>query len=253
MEPKNRKTKNCVVFVTHRLDKGVRRYLHYIREVAEGIMDLVVLYDCATNPLDEGLLAKEDIFVFDSSKLPGFFHCHNHKLPNPLVALFELARQRKYDHYLLMENDLVLNGDLRTFFQKMNVLDSVDYIHIASDSEGDPLSHYPQQYIRDNPFENLYFSWCQLFMVSMRYLDGLEQFIKTNSSFYYEFLLPTLAFNRNYVVRQFENFGYRFEVSWGPADICEAKYLHDRQRDTFYHPIKNSLIIKYSPYEYLAR
>lgn len=31
-----------------------------------------------------------------------------------------------------------------------------------------------------------------------------------NNSFYYEFLLPTMAYNNGYSVRQFENLGYHF-------------------------------------------
>ena len=69
--------------------------------------------------------------------------------------------------------------------------------------------------IRDNPFGALYFSWSQLFRVSRRLLEALSAFIRRNSSFYYEFLLPTLAYNGGFTVRQFENYGYRFEVSWG--------------------------------------
>lgn len=34
-----------------------------------------------------------------------------------------------------------------------------------------------------------------------------------NDTINYEFLLPTMAYNGNYLVRQFENFGYRFQVS----------------------------------------
>ena len=97
--------------------------------------------------------------------------------------------------------------------------------------------------IRDNPFGALYFSWSQLFRVSRRYLKALSAFIRRNGSFYYEFLLPTLAYNGDFTVRQFENYGYRFEVSWGPAELYEQKYLHDRRPDTFYHPVKDLGIV----------
>lgn len=242
MEQNNRQNKNCVVFVTHKLDQGILDYLRYIRKSVSGVMDLLVLYDDAAGPLDESLLEGMDFFEFNSSLLPHFFHCHNRKLPNPLVALIECARQHRYNHYLLMENDIALRGDLRTFFQRMNAMSSVDYIYIATDVDGGPLRHWPLQYIHDNPFKNLYFAWSQLFMVSRRYLDALELFMKENSTFYYEFLLPTLAYNHHLVIRQFENFGYRFEVSWGPAELYEGKYLYARQPNTFYHPIKNCQI-----------
>ena len=38
-------------------------------------------------------------------------------------------------------------------------------------------------------------------------------------------------------------FLYRFEVSWGPAELYERKYLHDRRPDTFYHPVKHLGIV----------
>ena len=46
-------------------------------------------------------------------------------------------------------------------------------------------------------------------------------------------------------MRQFENFGYRFQVSWGPAEVYERKYLEEGAKNTFYHPVKDSKIIKY--------
>ena len=83
------------------------------------------------------------------------------------------------------------------------------------------------------------------FRVSRRLLAALSAFIRRNGSFYYEFLLPTLAYNGDFTVRQFENYGYRFEVSWGPAELYEQKYLHDRRPDTFYHPVKNLGIVDF--------
>lgn len=165
-------------------------------------------------------------------------------LPNPLVALVELAKHRKYDHYLLMENDIVLNGNLANFFKRMNATNKADYIHIATDVMGGPLRHWPVQYIIDSPFENLYFAWSQVFFVSKRYLDELEKFMQRNGSFYYEFLLPTLAYNRHFSIRQFESYGYHFEVSWGPTEKCEDKFRNHPQQDTFYHPIKNLSLVK---------
>ena len=99
--------------------------------------------------------------------------------------------------------------------------------------------------IRDNSFGALYFSWSQLFRVSRRQLEDMSTLIRRNGSFYYEFLLPTLAYNGDFTVRQFENYGYRFEVSWGPAELYEQKYQHDRRPDTFYHPVKNLGIVDF--------
>ena len=67
--------------------------------------------------------------------------------------------------------------------------------------------------------------------------------MKENNSFYYEFLLPTMAYNNGYSVRQFENLGYQFQLSWGPVEIFEYKYQNERMYNTFYHPIKNLDII----------
>ena len=67
--------------------------------------------------------------------------------------------------------------------------------------------------------------------------------MQQNDSFYYEFLLPTMAYNGDYLVRQFENFGYNFQVSWGPVECYENKYQYERQNNTFYHPIKHLGIV----------
>ncbi len=240
----NSKHKNCVVFTTHKLDDNILRYLRFIKTASDGVLDLVVLYDCSVSSLEKDMLKEFDFFLFDSSKLPRFFYYYDRSLPNPLVALVELAKHRKYDHYLLMENDIVLNGNLANFFKRMNATNKADYIHIATDVMGGPLRHWPVQYIIDSPFENLYFAWSQVFFVSKRYLDELEKFMQRNGSFYYEFLLPTLAYNRHFSIRQFESYGYHFEVSWGPTEKCEDKFRNHPQQDTFYHPIKNLSLVK---------
>lgn len=90
------------------------------------------------------------------------------------------------------------------------------------------------------------FSWSQMFYISKRYLNAVREFMKTNNSFYYEFLLPTMAYNEMFHIKQFENLGYQFCLSWGPAELYEYKYLHERQQNTFYHPIKQLCIADFT-------
>ena len=231
--------RNCLVFATHRLDEEILRYLSYLKREVEGVMDLLVLYDQSARPVKEDAYPEYQFCFFDSAQLKGFFHQNDRLLPNPFVALAECAKQYRYDHYLLMENDIVLHGAFNMFVRKVDMESTADYIHIAADVEGGPLHHWPVRYIRDNPFANLYFSWCHILYVSRGFLTDVAGFMRKNDSFYYEFLLPTMAYNGSYVVRQFENLGYSFQVSWGPAGLYEAKYLNERVPDAFYHPIKN--------------
>ena len=244
-EKEKGRTECCLVFATHRLTDGVAEYLAYLKREAAGVADLLVLYDCAAAPVRAEDWPWLEFHVFDSRRLEGFFHCGERRLPNPLLALLDCAAARPYAHYLLMENDVVLAGDFNRFLRTVCGEASVDYIHIATDADGGRQRHWPVRLIRDNPFGALYFSWSQLFRVSRRYLKALSAFIRRNGSFYYEFLLPTLAYNGGFTVRQFENYGYRFEVSWGPAELYEQKYLHDRRPDTFYHPIKHLGIVDF--------
>lgn len=74
----------------------------------------------------------------------------------------------------------------------------------------------------------------------------LTIFIQTNNSFYYEFLLPTMAYNGDFLIRQFENYGYQFQLSWGPAELYEHKYQYERTDKTFYHPIKNLSMVDFN-------
>lgn len=230
----------CLVLLTNKMNSNLLRYLEVLKESSQGVIDLYVIYDSARGKPN---VQFNDISVhtFNSSTLPKFFHCGNQQLPNPLLALSDFAKTYKYNRYILMEYDIVLNGDWRRFLQTIENERDVDYIHIASDVLGCPQAHWPIKYIKNSPFRKLYFSWCQLFLVSYRYLTDLIVFMQQNDSFYYEFLLPTMAYNGNYTVKQFENFGYRFDVSWGPAEEYEMRYKYGRQVNTFYHPIKNIL------------
>lgn len=234
---------NCVVFATHRLDDGILSYLSYVRKEVEGVMDFLVLYDQSKEPIAPADYPEFRFYGFDSGTLKGFFHQDERLLPNIMIALAECAKQYRYDHYLLMENDIVLHGDFRRFVQRVNAEDAVDYIHIATDTEGSPQKHWPIRYIRENPFRHLYFSWCHILYLSHGFLTDVAEFMARNDSIHYEFLLPTMAYNGNYLVRQFENFGYRFQVSWGPAELYESKYMEERIPDTFYHPVKDLGIV----------
>lgn len=233
---------NCVVFITHKIDSLMLHYLSYLKKETENIMDFVILYDNSSQILIPEEYPDFQFCVFNSDKLDGFFHYGERRLPNPLVALVDFSKKFEYKHYLLMENDIVFTGDMAEFIQNIDAVDT-DYIHIATDILGGPNNHWPINYIRNNPFKKLYFSWCQLFYISHRYLTDLDTFMKGNNSFYYEFLLPTMAYNNGYSVMQFENLGYQFQLSWGPVEIYEYKYQYERMYNTFYHPIKNLDIV----------
>lgn len=236
--------KNCTILVTHRMDEPMIRYLRFLKEQITEVMDFYILYDCGTQPLDPADYPDLNFHLFNSNELPNFFYCGDRRLPNPLKALIEFSKQHPYQHYLVMEGDLVLCGDWTNFVRKINGL-KCDYVHIASDVMGDMRRHYPIKGIKDNPFKHLYFAWCHVFCVSHQYLMDLEEFMKKNDSFYYEMLLPSMAYNRGYYIRQFENLGYQFDISYGPAEEYERRYMEDRRHKTFYHPVKNSSLIEY--------
>lgn len=234
-----KRKENCLVFVTHKLTDEILEYLLYLKKETTEVMDLLVLYDNATFPISPEEHPWLKFHVFDSQQLKNFFHQGEILLPNPLLALIDCTQKHPYAHYLLMENDIVLEGNFNRFVRVINKESHVDYIHIASDVEGGRWNHWPVKFIQNSPFEELYFSWSQLFYISHYYLEVLHDFMQHNSSFYYEFLLPTMAYNRHFNVRQFENYGYRFELSWGPVQIYEHKYSYEHIPNTFYHPIKN--------------
>jgi len=220
------------------MNGDILRYLKYLQKEVEGILDFWVIYDSSQHDIDTSRYANLKFFKYAFFSMENFFHQGDTCLPNPLLALMKFAEYHQYSHFLLMENDIVLNGRFSEFAQRINAETEIDYIHIATDILGGHEAHWPIKYIRNNPFAVLYFSWCQIFYISKRYLDAVHEFVKTNDSFYYEFLLPTMAYNRMFHIKQFENFGYQFCLSWGPAELYEHKYLHERRQNTFYHPIK---------------
>lgn len=235
--------KNCVVLVTHRMDAPMLRYLRFLQKEMTEVMDFCILYDCHFQKLDPADYRDLRFHLFDSGTIERFFHGGNRRLPHPLLPLLDFAQKEAYEHYLLMEVDLVFTGEWRSFLRKINGL-ACDYVHIATDLLGDPR-HWPCKYMKDFPFPRLYFAWCHIFYASRHFLEDINAFIQENNTIYYEFLLPSMAYNRGYYVRQFENFGYQFQVSWGPPEVFERKYTEEHAANTFYHPIKDSSIINF--------
>lgn len=237
------KHKNCVVMVTYRIDKSLMRFIRYLHGCISGYMDFVVAFDCAKGGIEVEQYPEISFFMFNSTTIHNYFHQGNPLLANPLKALFEFSETHQYEHYLFLEYDIVLNGDFQSFIQLLNCLARMDYIHIATDMDGSPARHWPITFIRNNPYEDVRFAWSQMFYVSNKLLSRLKSFTRDNDTFYFEFLLPTVAYNEHFIVSQFENWGYRFNLSWGPSTLFEHIYLHERRPKTFYHPIKNHSII----------
>lgn len=234
----------CVVFITHILDDITISYAKHIKKEVEGIMDFFILYDCAHQAYCIDEISDLNLFEFNSSQLDNFFFKGERKLPNPLVALLAFANERKYEHYMLMENDIVFNGDFRDFVKNV-IKEDCDYIHIGTDVLESPQDHWPVKYIQDSPFPDLKFSWCYILYASHEFLKYVSEFMKENDSFYYEFLLPTIAYNNGYKASTFEQLGYEFDVSWGPAIQYEHKYVCEHRSNTFYHPIKNLHLVDF--------
>lgn len=229
---------NCFVFITHILDDITISYAMHIKKEVERIMDFFILYDCAHQAYSIDEISDLNVFEFNSDQLEDFFFKGERKLPNPLVSLLAFDKERKYEHYILMENDIVFSGDFRDFVKNVTK-EECDYIHIGTDLLGSPQDHWPIKYIQNSPFPDLKFSWCHILCASHDFLKDVSEFMKENNSLYYEFLLPTIAYNNGYKISTFEQFGYKFEVSWGPAIQYEQKYVCEHRSNTFYHPIKN--------------
>ena len=65
--------KNCVVYITHILNVDIVKYLLYLKEEIHGIMDFIVLYDCAKDEMITDNYSYFEFYRFDSKKLEGFF------------------------------------------------------------------------------------------------------------------------------------------------------------------------------------
>lgn len=240
-----KRNKNCVVYITHRINPGIKHQIKVINNATKMLFDFIVLFD--ENSIKDDMVSElEELkaIPFDSSQIDGFFFKGNKALPNPLLALIELSRKENYEHYMVIENDILYKGKWEDFFFKILDAENMDYLHIASDSMGGPTLHYPFKYIENNPYSDVYFSWSQLFYISRSFLLDIEYFLSKNDSFYYEFLLPTMAYNSSYRISQFENYGFCFKVSWGPADKYEDLYKNEKSSRTFYHPIKDVELLK---------
>ena len=81
--------KNCVVYITHILNVDIVKYLLYLKEEIHGIMDFIVLYDCAKDEMITDNYSYFEFYKFDSKKLEGFFFQKDRLLANPLIALID--------------------------------------------------------------------------------------------------------------------------------------------------------------------
>ncbi len=142
--------RNCLVFITHKIDGGMLKYLSFLNQEVSGIMDFVVLYDCASSEIDIKEYPEFVFHFFNSKGLKGFYHCGNKLLPSPLVALLDMMKKKKYEHYLLMENDIVLSGSLRSFLKSVNKVDCDYYRFLDLNKDREEL--YANDYMIQYPW-----------------------------------------------------------------------------------------------------
>lgn len=169
-------SKNCLVFLTNKINRDIFRYVLYLQKEIGSFMDVWLVHDSSVQKVNNLGLQDIKFFQYPFHTIPNFFHQGSSLLPNPLLGLQKFAETYHYDHYLLMENDIVFNGVFSEFAARINAED-VDYIHIATDILGGLEKHWPVELIRNNPFAALYFSWCQIFYVSSRFLNALAKFM----------------------------------------------------------------------------
>ena len=48
-----KKSCNCLVIVSHKIDNNSVKYMSFLQKEANGIMDLIILYDCATYEINK--------------------------------------------------------------------------------------------------------------------------------------------------------------------------------------------------------
>ena len=99
----NKETSNCLVLISHKMDENSFKYFSFLQKEADGIMDLIILYDCATCEIKERDYPEFAFHFFDSKEIMDFFHGGNKQLPNPLLALLDLIKVKK--------NQWKLSGD----------------------------------------------------------------------------------------------------------------------------------------------
>ena len=99
----NKETSNCLVLISHKMDENSFKYFSFLQKEADGIMDLIILYDCATCEIKERDYPEFAFHFFDSKEIIDFFHGGNKQLPNPLLALLALIKVKK--------NQWKLSGD----------------------------------------------------------------------------------------------------------------------------------------------
>ena len=85
------------------MDENSFKYFSFLQKEADGIMDLIILYDCATCEIKERDYPEFAFHFFDSKEIIDFFHGGNKQLPNPLLALLDLIKVKK--------NQWKLSGD----------------------------------------------------------------------------------------------------------------------------------------------
>ena len=91
----NKETSNCLVLISHKMDENSFKYFSFLQKEADGIMDLIILYDCATCEIKERDYPEFAFHFFDSKEIIDFFHGGNKQLPNPLLALLDLIKVKK--------------------------------------------------------------------------------------------------------------------------------------------------------------
>ncbi len=69
--------KNCIVFVTHKHDKDIFRYISHVAKASDGVMDFFVLFDSSNSKPLFSAMSNVNIYEYNSKELDEFFFAGN--------------------------------------------------------------------------------------------------------------------------------------------------------------------------------
>lgn len=230
--------------MTHFMNDDMMTYISFLKKQCEGIMDFWLLFDTCNGDFE--LENENDLNICRFNHSTDFeesdWTFNNKFSNNPLCIYNFFYKEHNYEHYLFIENDIFLNGDFRKFVKKINISQE-DYIHIKYRlHEEDSIEHhFMWNYMNKKDFgdNNIKFYFHQIFYISHDLLSDIIKYNNKNNTLFFEFLIPTIAYNGDYRIKYFEDFGYSFSSNTYDEEKYEKEYINSTEIDRFYHPVKN--------------
>ena len=247
--------KQAVLYLTNKSNEWTLSSFHALEQSLQGKADVYFAYHQQGDVLPVSLQNIENLFVFTSDVLKELGHTPIERgklVPGsnhfPLLKFYK--ENQGYDYYWLVEDDVRFSSEWKDFFGSFASCTS-DFLSSVIETKAENPTWYWWTSLKTGneviAEEKLLKSFNPIYRLSRQALACIDAYLRIGWMGHYEVLLPTLLYNKGFLVEDFGGEGtfVRPENNakfYDDTSMHIAPVLPDDRKNYLFHPVKEEKV-----------